>query len=681
MFLTSIKQKIIFVALLSFIGATVVSLFSYRGLNDATGAMQYLTDIAAPQEKANNEASAALATLIQKIYQYLLWLEMNGPAEDAAKMRGQIDQMIVELDRFAEAGLVPVESYTEFKKKLNGLLGMAERNPRIAFGGLRGALSVYGEIFGVISENLTNSKTETENAIKRAQSSISRSLFVILTVGISTIALSLLISIAVSIRLSRGIHKMVNAMTAIAADQDDVEIPNIGQKDELGQMAGALVVFRDGQQAKRDLAIAQAQHQDAEKAKEAAAREAEAARLQALQEQADLERQQAEDALERSRKTEAMQAELARVIALAQAGDFTGRMQNAASEDDDDAIRASVNQLVETVEVGVKETSRVLEALAKCDLTLKMEGEFQGAFSKLKMNVNKGTSSLGAALGHISQNAQIVTNSSSELSNAAKDLSQRTEGAASRLSTANDMMREINSASLSASDHANKATEFAVSAQSAAEQSGQVVDKTVTAMAQIAEYSNKISVATDVINEIAFQTNLLALNAGVEAARAGESGKGFSVVATEVRSLAQRSAESAHEIGQLIANSQRGVEQGSKLITELGSAMDEVVARISKAAEAVQAIAVSTGDQAHQIKQMEGTVVELEQLTQTNAAMSEESSAATAVLLESAQQMKALIENFKFEGGVNSSQTDAIVSSEAAADDLWTASENAMRAS
>ena len=358
-------------------------------------------------------------------------------------------------------------------------------------------------------------------------------------------------------------------------------------------------------------------------------------------------------------------------IALAQAGDFTGRMQNAAAENDDDAIRTSVNQLVETVEVGVKETSRVLEALAKCDLTLKMEGEFQGAFSKLKLNVNKGTSSLGDALGHISQNAQIVTNSSSELSNAAKDLSQRTEGAASRLSTANDMMREINSASLSASDHANKATEFAVSAQNAAEQSGQVVDKTVTAMAQIAEYSNKISVATDVINEIAFQTNLLALNAGVEAARAGESGKGFSVVATEVRSLAQRSAESAHEIGQLIANSQRGVEQGSKLITELGSAMSDVVARISKAAEAVQAIAVSTGDQVHQIKQMEGTVVELEQLTQTNAAMSEESSAATAVLLESAQQMKALIENFKFEGQTASAGIGSALSAETAADAQW----------
>lgn len=647
--MTSIKQKIIFVALLSFVGAAVVSLFAYRGLDDATGAMRYLTETAAPQEKANNEASAALATLIQKTYQYILWLEMNGPAEDAAEMQAQINQMIVALDHYAEAGLVPAEDYAEFKKKLGGILGMAERNPRIAFGGLRGALSVYDNIFGVISENLAQSQAETESSVNRAQTSISRSLFVILTVGVSTIVLSLIISIAVSIRLSKGIHKMVSAMTAIAADQDDVEIPNIGQKDELGQMAGALVVFRDGQQAKRDLAIAQAQHQEAEKAKDATARKAEAARLQSLQEQADLERQQAEDALDRSRRTEAMQADLARVIALAQAGDFTGRMEKVSAEQNDDAIRDSVNQLVETVEVGVTETSRVLEALAKCDLTLRMEGDFKGAFSKLKSNVNKGTASLGDALGHISQNAQIVTASSSELSNAAKDLSQRTEGAASRLSTANDMMREINSASLSASDHANKATEFAVSAQNAAKQSGQVVDKTVTAMAQIAEYSNKISVATDVINEIAFQTNLLALNAGVEAARAGESGKGFSVVATEVRSLAQRSADSAHEIGQLIANSQRGVEQGSKLITELGSAMSDVVARISKAAEAVQAIAVSTGDQVDQIKHMEGTVVELEQLTQTNAAMSEESSAATAVLVESAQQMKALIENFKFD--------------------------------
>ena len=149
-------------------------------------------------------------------------------------------------------------------------------------------------------------------------------------------------------------------------------------------------------------------------------------------------------------------------------------------------------------------------------------------------------------------------------------------------------MREINSASLSASDHANKATEFAVSAQNAAEQSGQVVDKTVDSDgADYRVFKTRSAFATDVINEIAFQTNLLALNAGVEAARAGESGKGFSVVATEVRSLAQRSAESAHEIGQLIANSQRGVEQGSKLITELGSAMSDVVARISKAAEAV----------------------------------------------------------------------------------------------
>jgi len=196
-------------------------------------------------------------------------------------------------------------------------------------------------------------------------------------------------------------------------------------------------------------------------------------------------------------------------------------------------------------------------------------------------------------------------------------------------------------------NNARQATSLAANASSVAQRGGTVVTQVVSTMQEIDASSKKISDIIGVIDGIAFQTNILALNAAVEAARAGEQGRGFAVVASEVRSLAQRSAEAAKEIKGLINTSVEKVESGTRLVTDAGSTMHEIVESVGRVAQVINEITAAATEQSSGIAGVNEAIGNLDQMTQQNAALVEQSAAAAESLREQADRMKQAVAVFR----------------------------------
>ncbi len=287
-----------------------------------------------------------------------------------------------------------------------------------------------------------------------------------------------------------------------------------------------------------------------------------------------------------------------------------------------------------------------LERLASGDLTYRIDAEFPGEYAKLRTDFNGAITQLEDTLRVISHATAGIQSGSNEISSAADDLSRRTEQQAAALEQTAAALDEITATVKTTADGSNHAREVVTNTKTDATHSGEVVRGAVTAMNQIETSSKEISQIIGVIDEIAFQTNLLALNAGVEAARAGDAGRGFAVVASEVRALAQRSAEAAKEIKKLITASSGQVDQGVKLVGEAGKALDRIVTQINEINTVVGEIAASAQEQADGLGQVNTAINQMDQVTQQNAAMVEESTAASHSLLQEANELARLLGRF-----------------------------------
>ncbi|HEY4068754.1 MAG TPA: methyl-accepting chemotaxis protein [Burkholderiaceae bacterium] len=261
---------------------------------------------------------------------------------------------------------------------------------------------------------------------------------------------------------------------------------------------------------------------------------------------------------------------------------------------------------------------------------------------------------LGAMVGQLSnslqtvrQAAESIGTASAEIATGNQDLSVRTEQTASNLQQAASSMEQITGTVKQSADSARTANQFAASAADVAVRGGAVVAEVVATMGDINASSKKISEIIGVIDGIAFQTNILALNAAVEAARAGEQGRGFAVVASEVRSLAQRSAEAAKEIKSLIGASVEKVEGGSRLVASAGQTMGEIVSSVKRVSDIIREITDASADQSEGIGQINGSVIQLDQMTQQNAALVEESAAAAESLKEQANRLSMVVSAFR----------------------------------
>ncbi|CZT37068.1 methyl-accepting chemotaxis protein [Rhizobium sp. 9140] len=307
--------------------------------------------------------------------------------------------------------------------------------------------------------------------------------------------------------------------------------------------------------------------------------------------------------------------------------------------------------------------ARALDRLAQGDLTTSLDEPFAPEFETIRTDFNKAVAQLGQTLTAVSQATAAMDNGTREISDSTNDLSRRTEQQAASLEETAAALDQITVNVANASKRSEEARSAAASATVSAEQSGQVVASTVHAMERIEKSSSEISNIIGVIDEIAFQTNLLALNAGVEAARAGEAGKGFAVVAQEVRELAQRSAKAAKEIKDLIRASTVDVANGVKLVSETGTALRTIEGYIVSVNQHMNAIATSAREQAAGLAEVNTAVNQMDQVTQQNAAMVEESSAAGAALASESAKLRQLIARFELRTGAPMSVVSGRVAS------------------
>jgi len=301
---------------------------------------------------------------------------------------------------------------------------------------------------------------------------------------------------------------------------------------------------------------------------------------------------------------------------------------------------AELSTVVSALSVG-------LTSLSDGDLTTELTDDFADEYKQLKDDFNRAVKNLNSLISTVALGVGQIGTNSTEVAQAADNLSQRTESQAATLEETAAALEQLTASVKSATDGAKKADRVVSEAKDNAEASGEVVQQAVSAMGEIEKSSSQISQIIGVIDDIAFQTNLLALNAGVEAARAGEAGRGFAVVASEVRALAQRSSDAAKEIKTLISESSQQVESGVELVGRAGEALKEILGSVGDIHKLVSEIANSSNEQSIGISEINTAVGQMDQSTQQNAAMVEETTAACHSMSEETKDLVATVNRFK----------------------------------
>jgi methyl-accepting chemotaxis protein len=286
-------------------------------------------------------------------------------------------------------------------------------------------------------------------------------------------------------------------------------------------------------------------------------------------------------------------------------------------------------------------------AIAQGDLTTSVRVQGGDEMSQLMGSLDSMQSALSRLVEEIQNTAKSISIAAAEIAAGNQNLSHRTESASAHLEQTNSAMTLLTRAISRANEAAEQANTLADKARAAAMSGGTLVDQVVTAMKNIHAESKRVGEVIGVIDSIAFQTNILALNASVEAARAGEHGRGFSVVASEVQSLAKRSADAAAEVNRLITASIQQTDAGAGFVQRAGLAMSDIVSSVQALTETVLRVSSESSQQLTEIQSTSMAVAQLEGMTQQNAALVEQATAATESLKLQAQRLDTLMSAFR----------------------------------
>ncbi|WP_405402778.1 methyl-accepting chemotaxis protein [Paracoccus sp. Ld10] len=295
----------------------------------------------------------------------------------------------------------------------------------------------------------------------------------------------------------------------------------------------------------------------------------------------------------------------------------------------------------------VKEISEGLARLATGNLTTAIHSPasdpFPFEYEALRESYNTVLQQLGQVMTEIEAVADGVRAGSDEIDQAAQHLAVRAETQAATLEQSAAAMQQLTTSVKSSALRISEAESAGSENHAQADNGANIVKDAIEAMRAIENSAEKITSIIDVIENISFQTNLLALNAGVEAARAGDAGRGFAVVASEVRGLAQRSSDSAREIRALIAESARHVQAGSLLVEKTGGSLEGILKIAVNVQAMMKEISASSQEQSVGLAEINSGIIQLDQVTQQNAAVAEETNAAASSLKQKAAELLRVI--------------------------------------
>jgi methyl-accepting chemotaxis protein len=453
----------------------------------------------------------------------------------------------------------------------------------------------------------------------RVESVVNGMLTLLAAVGGGALLVLGLAGLFISRALMAPVPRLARTMKSIAEGDYEADVPYLERRNEMGEMARAVEVFREN-----GLKVS----------------------AMTVEERAASERRR----IERTDMMVALQAAFGEVVDAAIAGDFSKRVHAQFPDRELNSLAASVNALVETVDRGLGETGEVLAAMAQADMTRRMEGDYHGAFAKLMGDTNAVAEKLSEVIGRVRRTSRGLKTATGEILSGANDLSERTTKQAATIEQTSAAMEQLANTVAENARMADDANQGANAVSGDAARSGEVMDRANAAMERITQSSAKISNIIGLIDDIAFQTNLLALNASVEAARAGDAGKGFAVVAVEVRRLAQSAASASADVKALIETSATEVKSGSDLVSSAAAQLRAMLGAVTENAGLMQSIAKASKAQAAAIEEVSVAVRTLDEMTQHNAALVEETNAAIEQTEAQASELDRIVDVFTIEG-------------------------------
>ncbi len=309
-------------------------------------------------------------------------------------------------------------------------------------------------------------------------------------------------------------------------------------------------------------------------------------------------------------------------------------------------LKENTNASIITLKSIILRLNAVLNVVAAGDLREEMHEHYDGIFGSLTKNVNTTIDSLRQLVSKISEGAMFIQYVCQKIVEGNNDLAQRSAEQAKKLAYSTQSMLDLSEVITQNSTDIKNATQLVIQSSAIAEQGGAVVNNVVRTMQDMSGSAERIGEITSVIDTLAFQTNILAINASIEAARAGEHGRGFSVVANEVRNLAQRSALSAKDIKTLVSTSVLNIENGSRLAMNAGETMTQVVGSVKNFTQIMTAISGTTEKQNAGIEKTHCAVKEASQMTQQNLTLADELTYKTNSLQEKAAELIHSIQAF-----------------------------------
>ena len=306
-----------------------------------------------------------------------------------------------------------------------------------------------------------------------------------------------------------------------------------------------------------------------------------------------------------------------------------------------------VNAIQKLIESNRRETV-VFKSIANGDYTSLVE--LRSNQDELGLAVGQMLNVTNEALGKVNSAVTQVTLSASAINNASQSLSEGAIEIASSLEEISASICQIGEKTKANAASADEADKLAASSRNAVDKGYDAVAELIAAMKDIQAISTQIASVVKLIDDIAFQTNLLALNAAVEAARAGRHGRGFSIVADEVRSLAGRSAKAAKDTASMLEQTVIKLEKGANLAEHTDSVLREIVDNAVKVADLFREIAKSSNEQSLGISQIASGLSQIDRVTQHNTLTASETASAAIALFQQAEGLGTMMKRFRLRG-------------------------------